>query len=212
MPKHPYRGPKEINNKVETNLEGTEMTDLSKDSKLEKDVSAQIAEKKLQKQVEKELLSVSKEETIQTKKELSREEKKAARRAGMSEHGRLTVPEGIKEVGYRYRVCNVLPGNIENWKSKGYEVVTHDMKSGDGSNSRPEVNGVPCEFEVGGANGSMKAVWMRITEEDASILDEIRDEDNRNQDQMVKDCRNPLNGESFIPNANLIGSVSKETK
>lgn len=137
------------------------------------------------------------------KKELSKEEKKALRRANMSEHGRLHLADEYKEEGYRYRVCNVLPGNIENWKSRGYEVVTHKLKSGDGSSSRPEVDGTPMEFEVGGARGSMKAVWMRITEEDAQILDEIRDDEAREQDSQIH--KNP-----GIPEDQLIGKVSKE--
>jgi hypothetical protein len=138
-----------------------------------------------------------------SKKEISREEKKALRRAGMQENGRLHLSDEYKEEGFRYRVCNVLPGNIENRKSQGYEVVTHAITSGSGSLGNLEVNGRPQEFEVGGANGSMKAIWMRISEEDASILDEIRDDLAAEQDSMIR--QNP-----GIPEDQLIGKITKE--
>lgn len=149
-------------------------------------------------------------ETIETssietnkKEKLSREEKKALRRAQMTEVGRLHLADEFKEKGYRYRVCNVLPGNIENYKSRGYEVVTHPIQSGTGSLEHPEVNGNPTEFEVGGANGSMKAIWMRIAEEDAQILDEIRDDLAREQAGMI--LKNP-----GIPEDQLVGKITKE--
>jgi hypothetical protein len=131
----------------------------------------------------------------------------------MEERGRLTLSDEYKEPGFRYRVCNVLPGNIENWKSKGYEVVTHDMKSGSGLTGSPEVNGNPVEFEVGGANGSMKAVWMRIREEDASINDEIRDDLAREQAEMIYKDPIPQGNrasESPLTQGTNIGKVTKE--
>ncbi len=138
-----------------------------------------------------------------SKKEVSKAEKKAARRAAIQEHGRLHLADEFKEKGYRYRPCNVTPGNIESWKTKGYEVVTHPISSGSGSLSQPEVNGNTSEFEVGGANGSMKGIWMRIREEDALILDEIRDDMAKEQADMVMKVPG-------IPQENLIGSVTKE--
>jgi len=146
-------------------------------------------------------------------KELSKEEKKALRRSSMSERGRLSLDDEYKEEGYRYRVCNVLPGNIENWKSKGYEVVTHNMKSGSGLTNYPEVDGNPVELEVGGANGSMKAIWMRISNEDAEILDEIRDEDAASQDQIINEDPIPQGSrasESPLVRGTNIGKITKE--
>ncbi len=148
-------------------------------------------------------IKMTHEDKKESKQELSHAEKKAARRAGMQEQGRLTLSEDQKEKGYRYRVCNVLPGNIENAKSRGYEVVTHSLVSGSGRSHQPEVNGVPTEFEVGGANGSMKAVWMRIPEKDAQILDEIEAEKAAEQEEMIK--KGP-----GIPQDQLIGGVTKE--
>lgn len=158
-----------------------------------------------------------KKETVvkeQPRRELSkeeREEKKRLRRESMEERGRLTLSDEYKEPGYRYRVCNVLPGNIENWKSRGYEIVTHNMKSGSGLNSQPEVDGTPVEFEVGGAQGSMKAVWMRIREEEAEILDEIRDDKAREQAEMI--TKNPIPAGNRLDehyNHPTIGKVTKE--
>lgn len=163
--------------------------------------------KDLSKELNKELTNLDVKEI---KKELSAEDmakikakKKAARRAAIEEHGRLHLAEDFKEKGYRYRPCNATPGNIESWKTKGYEVVTHQLSSGNGGLATPEVDGTPTEFEVGGANGSMKGIWMRIREEDALILDEIRDDLAREQAAMVDKVPG-------IPTSNLIGSVTKE--
>lgn len=147
------------------------------------------------------------------KAELSREEKKRLRREGMSENGRITMKDEDKETGYRYRLCNVLPGNIENWKSKGYEVVTHNLTSGTGQIEKPECNGRPQEVEVGGAHGSMKAVWMRTTEENAQILDEIRDDLAREQAQMIYKDPIPVGSraaESPLTQGTNIGKITKE--
>lgn len=158
-------------------------------------------EKLIEEQTMTESTSKVKELSAEEKAEL-RAKKKAARRAGMTECGRLALSNDQKEHGFTYRVCNVLPGNIENWQSKGYEIVTHEMKSGSGSLATPEVNGKPSEFEVGGAKGSMKAVWMRISDEDKSILDEIRDEDAQAQDNQIR--KNP-----GIPKDQLVGKITK---
>lgn len=199
MSRKPYRGPKDnketnITNSQETNKElnlevltMNNSTEKKSDTLLANTVST-ATEAKYKKDLDK---------------ELSRAEKKAARRQGMAEHGRLTLAEEYKEPGFRYRICNVLPGNIENYKTKGYEVVTHNLKSGSGRIDQPEADGTPMEVEVGGANGSMKGVWMRISEEDAQINDEIRADLAREQDSMV----NKVQG---IPQENLIGSVTRE--
>lgn len=150
---------------------------------------------------------------VDKQQELSFEEKKRLRREAMEERGRLTLPDEFKEPGYRYRPCNVTPGNIENWKSRGYEVVTHAMRSGSGLDSQPEVNGAPLEFEVGGANGSMKAVWMRIREEDALILDSIRDDKAKEQAAMIYKDPIPQGNrasESPLTQGTSIGKITKE--
>ncbi len=182
----------------------SKLKDLSvKAKELTKDVQVDL-DKTLEEQV---MSEQKKTETVEkVKKEMSLEErqaKKNARRAGMTECGRLHLAEDLKEKGYSYRVCNVLPGNIENYKSQGYEVVTHSISSGTGSLDNPEVNGVPQEFEVGGAKGSMKAVWMRIRDEDKEINDEIRDDLAREQDSIIR--KNP-----GIPEDQLVGKITKE--
>lgn len=150
-------------------------------------------------------LEAKTEEVVEkkVKKELTREEKKAMRREGMSQQGVLTLPDELKEKGYRYRVCNLTPGNWESYRSAGWEIVTHDMKSGSGSLGRPEVDGRPVDFEVGGSYGSVKAVWIRTPEDNASILDEIRDDMAREQANMIH--------KSPIPEESRIGSITKET-
>ncbi len=132
-----------------------------------------------------------------------RAKKKAERKAAIQNNTRLFLDEKYKEAGYRYRIVNVTPGNVESQLSKGYEVVTHDMHSGSGSLANPECSGTPLEFEVGGHSGSMKAVWMRIAEDDAQILDEIRDDEARAQEELIK----KVDG---IPNESLVGSITKE--
>ena len=86
---------------------------------------------------------------------------------------------------------------------QGYEVVTHKLTSGSGSLANPEVDGTPHEFEVGGANGSMKAVWMRIADEDKEILDEIRDD-------LAKEQASAITKNPGIPEDQLIGKITKE--
>ncbi len=157
----------------------------------------------MNKKVETNSVDMDQDSKKAAKLELSKDQKKALRREGMEERGRLTVPDEYKEEGFRYRICNVTPGNIENWKSKGYEVVTHDMRTGSGLTSQPELNGKPVEIEVGGASGSMKAIVMRCTEEDGQINDEIRDDLAREQANMI--YQNP-----GIPESQLTGKITKE--
>ena len=143
-------------------------------------------------------------------KKLSREEKKNLRRNAITNTGRLYLSDDQKEDGYVYRVCNVLPGNIEKYKEFGFEVVTHDILSGDGTLNHPEVSGTPREFEVGGSSaGSMKAVWMRATSEDYDIMKELEAEQADAQDAAIHGARDPLTGEQMIPKESLIGSIKK---
>ena len=213
MSKHPYRGPVKNTIKEETKIEEQEMNkDTNKEIKTQETTESvdtsleRLAAKKAERKGSNKDLEVS------SKKEQSRAEKKAQRRAGMQENGRLTLSDEYKEEGYEYRVCNVLPGNIENWKSRGYEIVEHKIVSGDGSVQRPEANGVPVEFEVGGANGSMKAVWMRIRKEDKEILDEIRDDMAKEQSDMI--LKNPVGDENDLAKNPLCppgyGKVTRE--
>lgn len=136
---------------------------------------------------------------------LTREQKKAARRQAIDQPTRIFLAEDCKEAGYRYRLCNVTPGNIESWKEKGYEVVTHSIVSGSGNLKHTNINGNPTEVEVGGASGSMKAIWMRISEDDGQILDEIRDDRAREQDAMIR--QSPIPKENQSDHA---GGVTKE--
>lgn len=205
--KHPYRGPvnQTNNHKEEKQIEEQKMTQENNQEVIKTDLD-RLAEKKAERK------GSDKDLEVIAKKELSREEKKRLRREGMQENGRLTLSDEYKEDGYEYRVCNVLPGNIENWKSRGYEVVTHKIVSGNGSVQQPEVKGNPTEFEVGGANGSMKAVWMRIRKEDKEILDEIRDDMAREQSDMI--LKNPVGDQNDLANNPLCppgyGKVTKE--
>ncbi len=149
-------------------------------------------------------------EAVKTRAKPTREEKLASRRNAIDNSGRLYLPDDQKEKGYVYRVCNVTPGNIDKYKLYGGEVVTHALNTGDGSLAHAEVNGSPREFEVGGlASGSMKAVWMRFTDEDYSIMKELEREQADHQEAMIKEARDPLTGNQMIPKANLIGNITK---
>lgn len=143
-------------------------------------------------------------------KKLSKEEKKNLRRKAVENSGRLYLSDENKEEGYVYRVCNVLPGNIEKYKMFGGEVVTHNLTSGNGSLSTPEVDGSPKEFEVGGVgSGSMKAIWMRFTDEDYAIMKELEVEAAVTQNEMIEEAVDPETGKSMIPKSHLIGKITK---
>jgi hypothetical protein len=151
----------------------------------------------------------SKDVQHKTKEELSYEQKKAMRRNAIDKTSRLYLDDKFKEKGFNYRICNVTPGNIETYLDKGYEVVTHPMSSGTGSISQPEVDGTPREFEVGGASGSRKAIWMRISDENLKMLREIEKENADNQTAMLYRGKDG-GGNSFIPDGHQYGKITKE--
>lgn len=168
--------------------------------------------KEVKETLENATTEVNKEMNTESKKDakkLTREQKKELRRNAIEKKGRLFLSDDCKEEGYIYRVCNVTPGNIETYIDKGYELVTHPITSGSGNINHPEVDGTPKEFEVGGATGSMKAVWMRISKEDDEILKEIERENAEAQANMIKSGIDPTTGQTMIPQANLIGTITK---
>lgn len=149
-----------------------------------------------------------------SKKLLSREEKKQALLDSMTERNQLQIPEEYKEHGYYYRLVNVMPGNIEMYKSMGFEVVTHRMRT-NGTMLKPGVNeDTPVEQEVGGAQmGTLKAIWMRCTAENKEILDEIRDDKARAMADLIN--QDPIPEENRAVNSKLtqgtnIGRITRE--
>lgn len=144
-----------------------------------------------------------------TREELSYDQKKAMRRNAIDKNSRLYLDDKYKEKGYTYRICNVMPGNIETYRDKGYEVVTHSMSSGNGTIGQPEVDGTPREFEVGGASGSRKAIWMRISDENLQILREIEKENADNQTSMLYRGKDG-SGQGFIPDGHAYGKITKD--
>lgn len=144
-----------------------------------------------------------------SKEELSFEQKVAARRAAMTQKSRLTLSEEFKEKGYTYRICNVSPGNIENYKDKAYEVVTHPISSGSDNLARPEVNGNPHEFEVGGATGTQKAIWMRISDKEKALNDFINKQDADTLQSTLYQGKDK-DGNPFIPDGHQYGKITKD--
>lgn len=144
-----------------------------------------------------------------TKEELSFAQKKEMRRNAIDKKSRLFLDEKFKEKGYTYRICNVTPGNIESYLDKGYEIVEHKLDSGSGNIARPEVNGIPGEFEVGGATGKQKAIWMRINAENKEILDSINQDFANEQLESLYQGKDKQ-GNQFIPNGHQYGKITKD--
>lgn len=144
-------------------------------------------------------ITESSKETI--KQELSREEKKRLRKEAISEKDSLAIDERLKEPGKRYRLCNVTPGNIERYRSMGYEVTKNTLPTGSGSLSNAQ-SAKGCVEVTVGRSSDLKAIWMETSDENYEILREIDAEKAKAQDAMIY--------ESEIPEANRIGDVKRK--
>jgi len=132
----------------------------------------------------------------------TREAKKKLRRAALENLGPLHLDQKYKREGFRQRLVNVTPGNIAKRELEGYRIIeAQDAQCGNGSIDTAHSASGQLEVEVGRRH-SAKAVWMEISEEDAQILDEIRDDLAREQAGMIY--------KSDIPENVRIGKVSSE--
>lgn len=147
-------------------------------------------------------IDVSQEDN-KVKKEQSREEKKRARKAALRSYSPLELSDESKEHGYVYRIANVLPGNLETYKSMGYEIVSNKMTTNLQSVSTPELSNESGEFEVGRANGSMKAVWIRTTQDNYDILREIEDDKAKEQYAQIEELKGTPGISGTITKENL---------
>ncbi len=142
---------------------------------------------------------------ISSKKELTAEDKaakKAARLANMKDRDILAMDESLRKPGKKYRLVNCTPGNIERYRSMGYEIAQAGIHKGEGSLSEA-VSAFGCaEVEVG-RKASSKAVWMETDEENAQILREIEDDKAREQEAQIY--------KSEIPDDSRIGYIRKDT-
>lgn len=136
-----------------------------------------------------------------TKEELSKEEKKRLRREAISSKSGLEIDESLKQPGKVYRLCNVTPGNIEKYRSMGYEVTQDTLHKGSGSLSAASAAKGCIEVEVG-RSSSLKAIYMETSEENFEILRELDVENAKAQDARIY--------ESEIPEENRIGKVTKK--
>lgn len=134
--------------------------------------------------------------------ELTREQKKKLRRAAIEDSGSLHLDDKYKKPGYRQRLVNVEPGNIHKRELEGYKPIrVSEDQVGNGTLDTSHSVGGFIEVEVGRRH-SQKAIWMEIQEEDALILDEIRDDKAREQASMIY--------KSEIPSDVRVGKVSME--
>ncbi len=136
-----------------------------------------------------------------TKEEISRETKKALRREAIKERNSLSIDESLKKPGMKYRLCNVTPGNIEKYRTMGYEVVNGQIHLGKGGLEQTSTANGCIEVDVG-RTSSLKAVWMETSDENYEILREIELDNARAQDEMIH--------ESEIPEENRIGNITKD--
>lgn len=124
------------------------------------------------KETKTETKSVSPEEM----KEL-RAKKKAERLKAMRDRDQLGLPaslvEKLKKEGKRPRLAN--RENVEFWKSRGYDILQVSSESSDEVYSGKSASG-GVEVTVSKHDPNGKAIWMVTDEENAQILDEIRDE------------------------------------
>lgn len=150
----------------------------------------------------KEETKVNTEITVEKTTEQLRNEKKKLRRAQIENAGALHLDEKYKKPGFRQRLVNVIEGNLNKRELEGYRLIPmSEGQVGDGAVNTSHSTGGTIEVEVGRRN-SMKAVWMEISEEDALILDEIRDDKAREQNAMIE--------KSDIPENARIGKVTRE--
>lgn len=163
-----------------------------------------MSEKKLETKNTTTTESVEELEKKLAKVKAEREEKKKLRRAAIENVGALHLDEIYKRPGFRQRLVNLTPGNFEKQIDKGFSPIKAIPGYGCG-------NGVVNEsvspdghlmVEVGRGNGSLKAIWMEIAEEDALILDEIRDDLAKEQARMIY--------ESDVPEHVRVGKVTME--
>jgi hypothetical protein len=132
----------------------------------------------------------------------TKEKKKKLRRAAIQNMGPLHLDQIYKKPGFRQRLVNVEPGNIAKRELEGYRPIKmQDAAYGNGTVDTAHGTGGVLEVEVGRRH-SQKAVWMEIAEEDAQILDEIRDDLAKEQAGMIY--------KSDIPENARIGKVTKE--
>lgn len=135
---------------------------------------------------------------------LSHSEKKKLRRAQIENVGALFLDPKYKKKGFRQRLVNIMEGNVHKRELEGYRPIIAQDGDGVGNGSVNTAHGLGgsyLEVEVGRKN-SQKAIWMEIAEEDALILDEIRDDKAREQAQMLY--------KSDIPQDVRVGKVSTE--
>lgn len=129
------------------------------------------------------------------------QEKKAARRAAITETNSLAIDESLRKPGMQYRLCNVTPGNIEKYKSMGYEVTQNPIHVGKGTVDEAKSAHGCIEVEVG-RSSSLKAIWMETSDENYKILRDIDAEKAKAQDDRIF--------ESEIPEENRIGTITKD--
>lgn len=136
--------------------------------------------------------------------QLSHSEKKKLRRAQIENVGALFLDPKYKKKGFRQRLVNVMEGNVHKRELEGYRPIFAQDGEGVGNgtvNTAHGLGGSYLEVEVGRKN-AQKAIWMEIAEEDALILDEIRDDKAREQAQMLY--------KSDIPQDVRLGKISTE--
>lgn len=129
------------------------------------------------------------------------QEKKAARRAAITETNSLNIDESLRKPGMQYRLCNVTPGNIEKYRSMGYEVTSNPIHVGKGTIDEAKSARGCIEVEVG-KSSSLKAIWMETSDENYAILRDIEAEKAKAQDDRIF--------ESEIPEENRIGTITKD--
>lgn len=135
-----------------------------------------------------------------TQEEISKEEKKRLRRAAMTEKNALSIDESLRKPGMKYRLCNLTPGNIERYRSMGYEIVSNPIHEGTGSLAEAKSASGSVEVPVG-RTSDLKAVWMETSEDNYQILRDIEAENAAKQDEMIFESDVPKehqhNGKNF---------------
>lgn len=132
--------------------------------------------------------------------EQTREEKKKLRRAEIENKGALHIDDKYKKPGYRQRLVNAQ--NVAERMRQGYSPIQY-IEGAELGNTIATQRGLggSVEITVNKSTGD-KGIWMEIPEEDALILDEIRDDLAREQNAMIEQIDIPAN--------QRIGKITRE--
>lgn len=101
----------------------------------------------------------------QTREEILAEKRK--KRAGHTGNNRLMVDAVYKKKGYAYRIVNDVPGRIERFDQRGWDVVKEKVPMKDPKTGDAQQMGSAVSIPVGGGtNGILMRIEQELYDED----------------------------------------------